>query len=194
MRSYMDVINNLSDEQAGILIKGVAKYQFTGEPPEFDGILNAVWKGFEKLVESQVNGYKNGIETDNSNKVKGYTPNRGSNSTPKRPPVTPPKRTPNTKEERVKNKEENIYVDTKPFEENVRRINDDKNILTKTGVEEFINHWAEINQKTNRMRWQEQDFFEIPKRMSTWASNNYSGKAKPHKRGERGAEFNSQVF
>lgn len=104
-RSYWEVISDLSDKQAGELMKGVAKYQFTGEPPKFKGVLNAVWKGFETLVDGQVSGYLNGTKTDNSNKKSKRPPIRGANRDTERPP--------NDKEQREKSKEQREKDNTK---------------------------------------------------------------------------------
>jgi len=84
--------------------------------------------------------------------------------------------------------------DDKPFKETVTSINEEKKILTPTGVQEFVDYWNEVDIKTKEVRWKSQDFFDPVKRMVKWANNNYSGKAKPRKRGERGAEFKNQVF
>jgi len=199
-RSYWDVINELSDEQAGELMKGLATYQFTGEPPKFKGVLNAVWKGFETLVEGQVNGYLSAKKTED--------PKRGADRAPKGGPLGGPSggpsRAPASKEQRVKNKEKRENnnnnhhhvkdYDDKPFKETVTSINEEKKILTPVGVQEFVDYWNEVDIKTKEVRWKSQDFFDPVKRMVKWANNNYSGRAKPRKRGERGAEFKNQVF
>lgn len=67
-RSYWEVISDLSDEQAGELIKGIAKYQFTGEKPKFKGVLNAVWKGIDKTLNDK------GEIVDNKEETSSTTP------------------------------------------------------------------------------------------------------------------------
>lgn len=111
-RSYWEVISDLSDEQAGELIKGIAKYQFTGEKPKFKGVLNAVWKGFETLVDGQVSGYLNGVKTDNSNKRSNIPPNRGAKRGTERGGNSDPNRPLNDKEQRTKSKEESSTIPT----------------------------------------------------------------------------------
>lgn len=104
----------------------------------------------------------------------------------------------------IQNKEEqnkDIYVPTEKnkaneynFMRTVENINNQHQILSKQGVQEFTDYWGEISQKTGNMRWQDQDFFDTVKRMRKWASNNYSGKAKKPKIGDRGSEWKNQVF
>ena len=200
-RSYWDVINELSSEQAGELVKGIAEYQFTGKPPVFKGVLNAVWKGFETLVETQVNGYLSAKKTT----TPPSPPKGGPHRPPQGDPSRVPPRTPASKEQRVKSKEKreknntnknNIYLnppDKNPFSNRVEELNASEKILTQQGLTEFINHWTEPDGE-GKLRWQGQEFFNTKARMIKWANNNFSGKAKPKKIGERGAEFKNQVF
>lgn len=207
-KDSLSFLNTMPDELAGKWIKAIYHYQMNGcLPDEIDPRLEYMMYSFISQFERDEDKWKSIAERNKANGSKGGRPKKQNNpSKPKKPsglfgnPSKPKKAVSVSVSDNVNDSvsvsdnNKDIYVNTKPFKENVRRINEDKKILTKTGVEEFINHWAEVNQKTKRMRWQEQDFFEIPKRMSTWASNNFSGKAKPHKRGERGPEYNSQVF
>jgi hypothetical protein len=43
-------------------------------------------------------------------------------------------------------------------------------------VREFIKFWSEPSPKTGRMRWQDQDYFDVGRRMSTWSSKSYRKK------------------
>ena len=142
-RSYWDVINELSDEQAGELMKGLATYQFTGEPPKFKGVLNAVWKGFETLVEGQVNGYLSATKTEHPDRAPASPPKRGPQGGSSRGPSGEPSRAPASKEQRVKSKEKRVKnnnhhhvkdYDEKPFYETIKSINEEKKILTPTGM------------------------------------------------------------
>lgn len=207
-KDSLSFLKTMPDELAGKWIKAIYHYQMNGSlPDEIDPRLEYMMYSFISQFERDEEKWSSIAERNKVNGSKGGRPKKKENpSKPKKPSglsgnPNKPKKAVSVSvsdsvnvSDSVSDNEKDIYVDTKPFEENVKKINDDKKILTKEGVEEFINHWAEVNHKTKRMRWQEQDFFEIPKRMSTWARNNYSGKAKPHKIGDRGSEFKNQVF
>lgn len=172
-RSYWDVINDLSDEQAGELIKGIAKYQFTGEHPKFKGVLNAVWKGFETLVDGQVSGYLNGSKTDNSNKRSKSTPNRGSESDS----ISTTKSTPNNKEKRVKSKEQYLNSLYKKFEESVIEKNNQNRILKKEKVGRFISYYGQV--VGDKLKCQTYDNWNTLSKMRQWAESTPEDKAPP---------------
>jgi hypothetical protein len=69
-------------------------------------------------------------------------------------------------------------------------VNNARKILSKDGVEEFINYWTEEDD-LGYFRFQKQDTWSFNVRIKNWASNNYSGKSKY---GFRGSEFKSVTF
>lgn len=48
-------------------------------------------------------------------------------------------------------------------------------------IEEFYNHWAQVNEGGTKMHWEKQKTFEIARRLATWKRNNY-GKSSSEQR------------
>lgn len=48
-------------------------------------------------------------------------------------------------------------------------------------IEEFYNHWAQVNEGGTKMHWEKQKTFEIARRLATWNRNNY-GKSSSEQR------------
>ena len=48
-------------------------------------------------------------------------------------------------------------------------------------IEEFYNHWAQVNEGGTKMHWEKQKTFEIARRLATWKRNNY-GKSTSEQR------------
>ena len=48
-------------------------------------------------------------------------------------------------------------------------------------IEEFYNHWAQVNEGGTKMHWEKQKTFEIARRLATWKWNNY-GKSSSEQR------------
>ena len=40
-------------------------------------------------------------------------------------------------------------------------------------IEDFFNHWSQVNEGGKKMHWEKQKTFEISKRLATWKRNNY---------------------
>ena len=48
-------------------------------------------------------------------------------------------------------------------------------------IEEFYNHWAQVNEGGTKMHWEKQKTFEIARRLATWKRNGY-GKSTSEQR------------
>ena len=48
-------------------------------------------------------------------------------------------------------------------------------------IEEFYNHWAQVNEGGTKMHWEKQKTFEVARRLATWKRNNY-GKSSSEQR------------
>lgn len=57
---YYNIVKDISDKDAGKLIKGICDYQFNGVEPKFTGVNNVIWIGLKSYAEHQINGYLNG--------------------------------------------------------------------------------------------------------------------------------------
>jgi len=50
------------------------------------------------------------------------------------------------------------------------KVNEFRNLMGDQ-YESFIDYWAEPNQKNGKLRWEDQKFFNIERRISTWMAN-----------------------
>lgn len=50
--------------------------------------------------------------------------------------------------------------------------------IAKQEVRKFINYWTEPNKTGKKVRWEEQKFFDVPRRLNTWFSkfNSFNSK------------------
>jgi len=58
------------------------------------------------------------------------------------------------------------------------KVNEFRNLIESSAFllgdqyESFIDYWAEPNQKNGKLRWEDQKFFNIERRITTWMNNN----------------------
>lgn len=69
---------------------------------------------------------------------------------------------PLTKEQILLNKKLDLKISLDPFLEK----------YGKETLNDFYRYWTELNKKGDKMRFEEQKFFEINKRLATWVKNN----------------------
>jgi hypothetical protein len=79
----LDVLDMLSDEQAGKLFKGIKNYQ-TGTEPELDALLSIVFLPFKKQFIRDGVKYENTVERNKENGKKGGRPKKTQDN-PKNP-------------------------------------------------------------------------------------------------------------
>lgn len=194
-KSFDDAYQKLDDAQKIKYISAILDVQFLRVKVDDisfnEPLLDMAWSSQKQSIKNSIKGY---LDSQRSEKVKEpylgcYEPHKepleGGSQGPFKG-IHEQGEGEGEEKEQVQDKEkEQVQYNDKPFIENVNRINDEKKILSKSGVEEFSNFWTEHNQTTGKMKWQEQEYFDIPKRMARWAKNNYSGNAKPTKDGYR---------
>ena len=71
----------------------------------------------------------------------------------------------------LEERKEEFYESLKPFVEK----------YGENLIEEFYNHWAQVNEGGTKMHWEKQKTFEIARRLATWKRNNY-GKSSSEQR------------
>jgi len=71
------------------------------------------------------------------------------------------------KESKVKENKEVISIE-KRKENFILGIDNYKDKYQKDMLNDFYNWWSELDSKSNKMRFEKQDFFEVGKRLATW--------------------------
>lgn len=111
-RSFAEAIEQLSDEEAGVIYKAITKYAMDGIEPELDGLLLGYFKLIKPQIDANNQRYENGLKGGRPSKEK---PNQNQNITNGYPLVfetenqTETKPKPKEKEkEKVKEKENDI--------------------------------------------------------------------------------------
>ena len=113
---------------------------------------------FTKISIPELSGFvveTNQPKNDKPNDIQNSTPSSNSSQT-----INNPLATTNTNNNILKNRK-------KIFRDKVFALsNFNINIL-----ESFFNYWSELNTNQTKMRFEEQQFFEIEKRLKKWVSN-----------------------
>ena len=187
--NWIEIFDNLSDKQAGVLIKSLFKYNVNGEKPTdltdievkayFNVMLldcNAMNESYDRRCEtSALNGSLGGAPKGNSNAKK--QPKNNLNN------LNNPNENENDNENDLKkeailtdSQEKKIKKQILSFEENKNKfMSECADFIPKYGKElirAFFDYWTEPNKSRNKMRFELQKTWDLALRLSTWNNNN----------------------
>ena len=178
---YTDFINQmqlLSDEEAGIVFKAILQYNLTGEKPHSDNrIVDVVLTGlitqidhntqkYEQIREKRSEAGKKGNEKRWHQTTPSTSEKNNDNSETKEEPISSQqhdKKCPDHEKRIEKNKEK--FIDT---------INPYANKYDREMLNDFFRYWTELNPSHTKMRFEMQKTWETGKRLATWYRKSYN--------------------
>lgn len=161
-RSYYDVAIELPDKDRLAFYDAIMNRQFFGIEPNLKGLAKLVYISQKHSIDAQVKGWEDYFKlqlSDNHAMI---------------PPIIPPIIQLKEKEkEKEEDKRDATKVATQSrilsFKESLYPFTKSKGgKYDNDMVKDFFNYWSELNKSGTKMRWELQQTFEIPKRLTTW--------------------------
>ncbi|MFY0655053.1 MAG: hypothetical protein JXQ96_23695 [Cyclobacteriaceae bacterium] len=175
---WIEVFNELDNEDAGELIKHIFKYVNDENPETKNKLVSLSFIQIKQQLKRDLKKWEMKIKVNRANGSKGGRPKN-----PKEPKKTErlilkPKK-PVEVEVKVEVKEEvnkyNIEARKLAFKESLFKYVEE--YTTKT-VKDFYEYWSEHGDNDKKMRYEKEKSFGVKRRLSTWAKNDFNGTEK----------------
>jgi hypothetical protein len=174
----LEILDELSDEQIAKLFKAIRSYHL-GLEPKLDQILRIAFKPFQLQFERDSEKYEQTSARNSLNGSKGGRPKKQENpvgfsglSQKREKPLKA------KKADSDSDSDSDSVSDSKSVSKIIKTEPEFRKALEqyepKYGlpmIMAFCNYWTETDQK-GKMRFQDQKFFDIAKRLATWNSKN----------------------
>lgn len=181
-----DILQVLSDEEAGKLFKAIASYNLTGEKAETDNrVVNVILtivtaqlernkQKYQQICTQRSSAGRKGSEKrwkkqetkpEEQKTVKETSTEAGTETAPETAPETTLKTTPSQRrEERITKSKEHFIKDMEAYADKY-----DRQMLN-----DFFRYWTELNPSHTKMRYEMQKTWETGKRLATWSKKSYN--------------------
>ena len=177
-----DILQVLSDEEAGKLFKAIASYNLTGEKAETDNrVVNVILTIITAQLERNKQKYQQICTQRSSAGRKGSEKRWKKQETKPEEQKTAKEAAPETATETVKEtapkttpsqrREERI---TKSKEHFIKDIEAYADKYDRQMLNDFYRYWTELNPSHTKMRYEMQKTWETGKRLATWSKKSYN--------------------
>ena len=176
-KSYANIVEELSDVDAGIFTKAIISKEFYNIEPKLEGILKVLYSAIKHSIDGQVEGFINAKKRDYT-----FDPTMGGNMGGNKAPTIAPtmqeeeEEKEKEKEEEEEEEEEKVKVKTK------KEYSDEIKNFTRHVYKYFDKYFLPKNEKTfiawnceidRLMRIEELSFDEIEKAIKNGRSDNF---------------------
>lgn len=162
----LNVLDELTDEQAGILFKAIRAYNL-GEEPELDFAMKMAFLPFKNQFNRDALSYEKTCERNRSNGSKGGRPKKPTETEKTHSVFEKPKKPDNKNDN--KNKNENIEERKSKFYDSLIPFVED---YPKQMIRDFFEYWSEHGEKDKKMRFEKEKTFGTSQRLKTWYNRN----------------------
>jgi hypothetical protein len=162
----LNVLDELTDEQAGILFKAIRAYNL-GEELNLDFAMKMAFLPFKNQFKRDCERYEERCKTNKGNGLKGGRPKKPIETEITESVFEEPKKADNKNDN--KNKNENIEERKSKFYGSISLFIDK---YPKKMLREFYDYWSEHGEKDKKMRFEKEKTFGIEQRLRTWYNRN----------------------
>jgi hypothetical protein len=162
----LNVLDELTDEQAGILFKAIRAYNL-GEELNLDFAMKMAFLPFKNQFKRDCERYEERCKTNKGNGLKGGRPKKPIETEITESVFEEPKKADNKNDN--KNKNENIEERKSKFYGSISLFIDKH---PKKMLREFYDYWSEHGEKDKKMRFEKEKTFGIEQRLRTWYNRN----------------------
>ena len=162
----LNVLDELTNEQAGILFKAIRDYNL-GKEPELDFAMRMAFLPFKNQFIRDGDKYEERCKTNKNNGLKGGRP-RKAKETEKTELVNEEPKKPYNKNNN-KNNNESIEERKSKFYASLTLFVDE---YPKKMLRDFYDYWSEHGEKDKKLRFEKEKTFGIEQRLRTWYNRN----------------------
>jgi len=169
----LEILDELTDEQIAKLFKAIRSYH-SGQEIKLDQIVKIAFMPFKLQFERDAEKYEQTSTRNSLNGSKGGRPKKQENQVGflglSEKPIKAKKADSDSDNDSVSDNEKVIkIIKTEPeFRESLQQYEPKYGFVM---INAFCNYWTETDHK-GKMRFQDQKFFDIAKRLATWNSKN----------------------
>jgi len=167
---WIDSFDELTDEEAGKLIKHFFKYINDLEPILEDRLLKMMWIPIQQALKRDLKKYHNIVERNKLNGSLGGRPKKNPENpvgylVTQKNPEKPKKADNDNDNDNDNNIKKKIDKRKSEFFNSLPTTDDEVELL------KFFDYWTEHGPKDRKMRFEKQITFDIKRRWSTWLNN-----------------------
>lgn len=177
---WIDTFNELSDEEAGKLVKHLFRYVNDHDPEAPDRITGLLFAPIKSTLKRDLQKWLKRSEVNKENGARGGRPRKSEDK-------EKPKESEKTQSVNLEAKKSDLnQIEAKKAVRDSVRVRDSDSVrevrfaeqvrslpteLPREEIEKFISHWTEKNPKGHKMRFEKEKTFDVKKRLATWTSN-----------------------